>query len=101
MDSVYSLFNVSHQSAKLILVDVQYGAGYRSICVCNQSEYLQQTQAKNTSFSCIKVRHLTLNLSQGKLPVLEKINVDVHCNNQTVMLLLLVVVKGGSPSLLG
>ena len=107
MDPVYSLFNVSDQSAKPIIIDVHLnqvplkmeldtGASVSIISQDTYDKLWPKMQAPSLTMSDMLLR----TYSSAKLPVLGTISIDVHCNNQTVKLPL-VVVQGGGPSLFG
>ena len=97
-DPVYSLFNVSDRSAKPTIIDVHLsqvplkmeldtGA---SVSIISQDTY-DKLWPKMQAPSLKKSDMLLRTYSGAQLPVLGTISVDVHCNDQTVKLPLVVV----------
>ena len=70
-----------------------------SVSIISQDTY-DKFWPKMQAPSLTKSDMLLRTYSGAKLPVLGTISVDVHCNDQTVKLPL-VVVQGGGPSLFG
>ena len=106
-DPVYSLFTVSHRSAKPLRVDVELNQTPLSMEVdtgASVSVISRDTYKKlwpSAQAPPLKNSNVQLQTYTGEsLAILGTIHVEVHCNNQTATLPL-VVVKGRGPSLLG